>query len=48
MGAKKDQKVGWFGRILASHGFKQFMSKTHGIGAAIVLVGAMFKINHFP
>ena len=48
-GVKKNpEEMGWFARILASNGFKQFMAKTYGIGAAIVLVGAMFKINHFP
>ncbi|MCL2414666.1 MAG: gliding motility protein GldL [Bacteroidales bacterium] len=48
MGTNKGKKQGWFGRMVRSHGFRQFMSKTYGIGAAIVLLGAMFKINHFP
>jgi gliding motility-associated protein GldL len=26
----------------------KFMAKLYGLGAAIVIVGAMFKINHFP
>jgi len=45
---KKGKQLSWGGRMVRSHGFRQFMSKTYGIGAAIVLVGAMFKINHFP
>ncbi len=29
-------------------GFKNFMAKLYGIGAAIVILGAMFKILHWP
>ena len=29
-------------------GFKQFMAKLYGFGAAIVIVGALFKIQHWP
>lgn len=28
--------------------FKNFMSKLYGWGAAIVILGALFKINHYP
>ncbi len=28
--------------------YKNFMGKVYGIGAAIVLIGALFKINHYP
>ena len=31
-----------------SKGWKNLMAKMYGIGAAIVIVGAMFKINHYP
>lgn len=31
-----------------SKGWKSFMAKLYGIGAAIVIVGAMFKIEHWP
>lgn len=31
-----------------SKGWKLFMSKLYGFGAAIVIVGAMFKIMHWP
>ena len=31
-----------------SKGWKNFMAKLYGIGAAIVIVGAMFKIMHWP
>ena len=28
--------------------WKNFMSKLYGIGAAVVIVGALFKIQHWP
>jgi len=28
--------------------YRNFMSKVYGFGAAIVLIGALFKINHYP
>ncbi len=28
--------------------FKNFMSKLYGIGAAVVIIGALFKIQHYP
>lgn len=31
-----------------SKNWKQFMAKLYGIGAAVVIVGAMFKIQHWP
>lgn len=31
-----------------SKGWKLFMSKLYGFGAAIVIIGAMFKIQHWP
>jgi gliding motility-associated protein GldL len=31
-----------------SKGWKKFMSKLYGFGAAIVIIGAMFKIMHWP
>ena len=33
--------------IVKSRGFKNFMSKLYGIGAAVVILGALFKINHY-
>jgi len=35
-------------RIVRSKGFKNLMSKLYGIGASIVILGALFKINHYP
>ena len=32
----------------ATRSYKNFMAKVYGIGAAIVLIGALFKINHYP
>ena len=31
-----------------SKGWKKFMSKLYGFGAAIVIIGALFKIQHWP
>ncbi len=28
--------------------YKNFMAKVYGLGASVVLIGAMFKINHYP
>lgn len=33
--------------IVKSKGFKNFMAKLYGIGAAVVILGALFKINHY-
>jgi gliding motility-associated protein GldL len=33
--------------ITQSSGWKKFMAKLYGIGASIVIVGALFKIQHF-
>ena len=34
--------------VVKSRGFKNFMAKLYGIGAAVVIIGALFKINHYP
>jgi gliding motility-associated protein GldL len=34
--------------IVQSSGWKNFMAKLYGIGAAVVIVGALFKIQHYP
>ncbi len=34
--------------IVRSKGYKQFMAKLYGIGASVVILGALFKINHYP
>jgi gliding motility-associated protein GldL len=34
-------------KLVRSKGYKNFMSKLYGIGAAIVIMGALFKINHY-
>lgn len=34
--------------LVRSKGFKNFMAKLYGWGAAVVLIGALFKINHYP
>lgn len=34
--------------IVQSSGWKNFMAKLYGLGASIVIVGALFKIMHWP
>jgi gliding motility-associated protein GldL len=34
--------------LVQSSGWKNFMSKLYGIGASIVIIGALFKIQHWP
>lgn len=34
--------------LVQSSGWKSFMSKLYGFGASVVIVGALFKIMHFP
>lgn len=34
--------------LVESQGYKQFMQKLTGIGASVVLIGALFKIQHYP
>lgn len=35
-------------QIVESKGYKNFMAKLYGIGAAVVILGALFKIMHYP
>ena len=37
-----------FKEILESKGYKNFMAKLYGIGAAVVMVGALLKLTHMP
>ncbi len=37
-----------FNKIVRSRGFRNMMSKLYGWGAALVILGALFKINHYP
>jgi len=34
--------------LVESDGYKKFMGKLYGLGASVVLVGALFKIQHYP
>ncbi len=34
--------------IVQSSGWKNFMAKLYGMGASVVIIGAMFKIMHWP
>jgi gliding motility-associated protein GldL len=34
--------------IVQSSGWKNFMSKLYGIGASVVIIGELFKIQHYP
>lgn len=40
--------MSWLDNIVRSKTYKNFMSKLYGWGAAVVIVGALFKINHWP
>ena len=33
--------------FLRSKGYKNFMAKVYGLGASVVIIGALFKINHY-
>jgi len=46
MAKAKDPKKS--GNFLESKQFKSFMAKLYGWGAAVVIVGALFKIQHWP
>lgn len=35
-------------KLVRSKGYKNFMAKLYGWGASVVIVGALFKIMHFP
>ncbi len=37
-----------FAELTQTKGWKNFMAKLYGLGAAIVIVGALFKIMHWP
>jgi gliding motility-associated protein GldL len=37
-----------FSELVHSSGWKSFMAKLYGIGASIVIMGALFKIQHWP
>ena len=34
--------------FLETRGFRKFMGKLYGFGASIVIIGALFKIQHYP
>jgi len=34
--------------LVQTSGWKNFMAKLYGMGATVVIVGALFKINHWP
>jgi hypothetical protein len=34
--------------FVRTRGYRNFMAKLYGIGAAVVIMGALFKINHYP
>jgi len=36
-----------FTQVFESNGWKNFMAKLYGIGAAVVIIGALFKIQHW-
>ena len=40
--------MSFFSNLVRSKGYKNFMAKLYGIGAALVILGALFKILHLP
>jgi len=34
--------------LVKRHGFRHFMARLYGWGASVVILGALFKINHYP
>lgn len=34
--------------LVRTRGFRNFMAKLYGLGASVVILGALFKINHYP
>lgn len=40
--------MSWLDNLVRSKTYKNFMSKLYGWGAAVVIIGALFKINHWP
>ena len=38
--------MSWLDNLVRSKGYKNFMAKLYGWGAAVVIIGALFKINH--
>ena len=34
--------------LVQSSGWKNFIAKLYGIGASVVIIGALFKIQHWP
>lgn len=40
--------MSWLDNLVRSKRYKNFMSKLYGWGAAVVIIGALFKINHWP
>ncbi len=40
--------MGIIDKIVTSKAYKEISAKLYGIGAAVVIVGALFKINHWP
>lgn len=34
--------------LVRRRGFKYFMARLYGLGASVVILGALFKINHYP
>ena len=37
-----------FKELSESRGYKNFMAKLYGIGASVVMIGALFKLTHMP
>ena len=40
--------MGWIDNVVRSKFYKELTAKLYGMGASVVIVGALFKINHWP
>lgn len=48
MAAENMRKESAFNRLLETPFFRRFMAVAYGLGASLVILGALFKINHYP
>ena len=44
---KKNIKMGKFSNFLSSRKYKRIMGVAYGLGASIVIIGALFKLTHW-
>ena len=40
--------MGFIDNVVRSKAYKETSAKLYGLGASVVIIGALFKINHWP